>query len=113
DVRAVLENDGAYRSSALLSAAFAAHLAKRLREQDPKTMTALEWLEERLGGQGTTIEQVVLHSQQQQSASNLSVRNVITSMRLISNVDWTELFERSEEHTSELQSREKLVCGLL
>jgi len=93
DVRAVLENDGAYRSSALLSAAFAAHLAKRLREQDPKTMTALEWLEERLGGQGTTIEQVVLHSQQQQSASNLSVRNVITSMRLISNVDWTELFE--------------------
>ncbi|MCQ4240595.1 GH36-type glycosyl hydrolase domain-containing protein [Stutzerimonas stutzeri] len=32
-------------------------------------------------------------AQQRQGASNLSVRNVITSMRLISDIDWTELFE--------------------
>ena len=51
------------------------------------------WLEERLGRQGVSIDDVVRHAQQRQGASNVTVRNVITSMRLISDVDWAELFE--------------------
>ena len=31
--------------------------------------------------------------QQRQGASNVTVRNVITSMRLISDIDWADLFE--------------------
>ena len=31
---------------------------------------------------------------QRQGAANVTVRNIITSMRLISDVDWPELFER-------------------
>ena len=31
---------------------------------------------------------------QRQGAATVTVRNIITSMRLISDVDWTELFER-------------------
>ena len=31
---------------------------------------------------------------QRQGAANVTVRNIITSMRLISDVDWNELFER-------------------
>ena len=76
-----------------MSELFAAQLAKRLRDQDPKTTPTLAWLEERLARQGASIDEVVQHAQQRQGASNVTVRNVITSMRLISDIDWAELFE--------------------
>ncbi len=88
-----LEADIATRSSGPLSELFAAQLAKRLRDQDPRTMPALGWLEERLRLQSTSIDEVVRHAQLRQGASNVTVRNVITSMRLISDIDWAELFE--------------------
>ncbi len=88
-----LDADLATRSSAPLSEPFAAQLAKRLRDHDPRTTPALGWLEERLGAQNSSIEQVVQHAQQRQGASNLTVRNIITSMRLISAIDWAQLFE--------------------
>jgi len=88
-----LDEEIAARGQAPLSEVFAAELAKRLRDQDPRTTPALGWLEEAIGRQGTSIDRVVQHAQQRQGASNVSVRNVITSMRLISDIDWTELFE--------------------
>jgi len=91
--RSVLDADIATRPAGPLSELFAAQLAKRLRDQDPRVTPALGWLRERLAAQGATIEQVVLHAQLRQGASNVTVRNVITSMRLISDVDWAELFE--------------------
>jgi cyclic beta-1,2-glucan synthetase len=91
--RSGLDNDILTRSSGPLSELFAAQLAKRLREQDPRTTPTLGWLEERLGLQDASIDGAVLHAQQRQGASNVTVRNVITSMRLISDIDWTELFE--------------------
>ncbi|MGO4610393.1 hypothetical protein AB4142_29090, partial [Variovorax sp. 2RAF20] len=59
----------------------------------PVTTPILGWLEARLGRQGVSVDDVVLHAQQRQGASNVTVRNVITSLRLISDLDWTELFE--------------------
>ncbi|MCB1714480.1 MAG: glycosyl transferase [Candidatus Competibacteraceae bacterium] len=91
--RSALETDISTRSPEPLSASFAAHLAKRLRNQDPITTPTLGWLEERLKLQGTSINEVVQHVQHRQGASNLTVRNIITSMRLISDIDWAELFE--------------------
>ncbi len=88
-----LEADIATRDPGPLSELFAAQIAKRLRDQDPRTTPALGWLGERLAMQGTSIDEVVEHAQQRQGASNVTVRNVITSMRLISDIDWTELFE--------------------
>ena len=85
--------DIATRSSDVLSEPFAAQLAKRLRDQDPRTTPALGWLEERLRGQGLSVDEVVQRAQQHQGASNVTVRNVINSFRLISDIDWTELFE--------------------
>ncbi|WP_264298872.1 GH36-type glycosyl hydrolase domain-containing protein [Pseudooceanicola spongiae] len=72
---------------------FASQLAKRLRDSDPVTTPTLGWLEERLEGQGSSIDLVVQHAQERQGASNVSVRNVITSMRTISELDWADLFE--------------------
>ena len=72
---------------------FAAQLAKRLRDQDPGVTPALQWLSQQLTLQGDSIDTVVQRAQQRLGASNVSVRNVITSMRRISAIDWTELFE--------------------
>ncbi|HET9394855.1 MAG TPA: hypothetical protein VFO36_02270, partial [Nitrospiraceae bacterium] len=74
--------------------AFAVQLVHRLRDQDPKITPALTWLDDRLAAQGTTADAVVRDEHQRQGAASVSVRNIITSMRLISDVDWTELFER-------------------
>jgi cyclic beta-1,2-glucan synthetase len=81
-------------SRAPLPTAFAVQLVQRLRDQDPKVMPALSWLDDRLTAQGTSAEEIVREEQQHQGASNVTVRNIITSMRLISAVDWPELFER-------------------
>lgn len=89
-----LQEDITSRSSEPLSEVFASQLAKRLRDQDPKTTPALDWLEQRLKLQGLSVEEVVQHAQQRQGASNVTIRNVITSMRLISDIDWSELFEK-------------------
>ena len=88
-----LESDITSRAPGPLSELFAAQLAKRLRDQDPRTTPALGWLAERLALQGTTVDEVVEHAHQRQGASNVTVRNVITSMRLISDIDWAQLFE--------------------
>ncbi len=77
-----------------LSQAFAVQLVHRLRDQDPRITPALTWLDERLAIQDTTTEAVVRDVHRQQGAANVSVRNIITSLRLISDVDWKELFER-------------------
>ena len=52
------------------------------------------WLRAQLAAQHTTAERIVTEVHQQQSAASLTVRNVITSLRLISDVDWSDLFER-------------------
>jgi cyclic beta-1,2-glucan synthetase len=73
--------------------AFAVQMVQRLRDQDPQVTRALNWLDERLAAIGTTADEVVQEEHQIQGAMNVTVRNVITSMRLISAVDWAEFFE--------------------
>ena len=91
--QADLQADTAAHASEPLSEPFAGQLAKRLRDLDPTTTPALGWLEERLERQGGSIEEMVQHVQRRQGASNVTVRNIITSMRLMANVDWAELVE--------------------
>ncbi|ARP82946.1 glycosyl transferase [Bordetella genomosp. 8] len=78
---------------AALPEIFAAQLSKRLRDLDPQETPVLSWLQGHLDAQGSTIEDVVRQAQQWQGAANVSVRNVISSMRLISDIDWAEWFE--------------------
>ena len=77
-----------------LSTAFAAQLVHRLHDQHPRAMPVLLWLDERLTAQRTSVDEIVKEEHQSQGAQNVTVRNIITSMRLISAVDWPELFER-------------------
>jgi cyclic beta-1,2-glucan synthetase len=75
------------------SMAFAVQLTRRLRDHDPNATPALRWLNERLEAEGLTTDSVVRDEVQQQSAMNVTIRNVIMSMRLVSTVDWAEFFE--------------------
>jgi cyclic beta-1,2-glucan synthetase len=76
-----------------LVTAFAVQLVQRLREQDPAATPALLWLDRRLEAQGTTSDDIVRVEHQRQAAMNVTVRNAITSMSLMSALDWTEFFE--------------------
>ena len=73
--------------------AFAAQLFQRLRDQDPAVTPALAWLQTSLAAQNTNADDIVHNEHQRQGAVNVSVRNVITSLRLISSVDWPKFFE--------------------
>jgi cyclic beta-1,2-glucan synthetase len=77
------------------SEAFAVQLIHRLRDQDPTITPALTWLDHCLAAQHTSAEFVVRAVHQRQGATSVTVRNVITSLRLISDVDWKDLFEET------------------
>ena len=82
-----------HEQSASFSPSFVVQIVKRLRDQDPRVTPALLWLENQLAAQGTTSDALVRDEHQRQGASNVTVRNVITSMRLISDVNWPDFFE--------------------
>ncbi len=71
----------------------AAQIAKRLRGFDPLQTPLFGWLEDRLHRQGTTIDDVVANAQTRLGASNVTMRNIVTSMRLVSEMDWADFFE--------------------
>ena len=81
------------RGAQPLSEAFAVELVHRLRDQDPQFTPALAWLDERLAKQGLTADSAVREVHRSQGAANVTVRNIVTSLRVIAEVDWQVLFE--------------------
>jgi cyclic beta-1,2-glucan synthetase len=78
---------------AALDDVLAAQIAKRLRGFDPSDTPLQAWLEDRLRQQGSSIETVVQNAQLRQGASNVTMRNIVTSMRLASELDWADFVE--------------------
>ena len=72
---------------------FLVQLIQRLRYQDPTVTPALKWINEKLSEMNLTADEIVYSEHNIQSAVNVSVRNIITSMRLISSYDWRKFFE--------------------
>ena len=77
-----------------LDDAFAVQLVHRLRDQDPSLNPALTWLDRRLAAQDMSADAIVREVHRRQGAANVTVRNIITSLRLIGDVDWQELVEQ-------------------
>jgi cyclic beta-1,2-glucan synthetase len=99
--------------------AFAMQLFQRLRDQDPSVLPVLDWLNEKLGAQGTSADEVVAREQHAQGAANVTVSNIITSMQWMSSVDWTDFFEavslvdevlRSVPGFAEMDSETRSLC---
>src|SRR4029077_20850960 len=76
-----------------LETAFVVQLVQRLRDLDPKVGPVLLWLDQRLALAGTNADEIVRAEHQEQGAMSVSVRNIITSMRLISAFGWQDFFE--------------------
>ena len=73
---------------------FLVQLVQRLREQDPAVMPVMDWIEKQLARQGTSVEQTIHSEHQRQAAAQVTVGNIITSMRLLSTLDWNDFFEK-------------------
>ncbi|MDP3984885.1 MAG: glycosyl transferase, partial [Acidimicrobiia bacterium] len=76
-----------------LPQAFAVQLLQRLRDHDPGTTPGLTWLLDRLGAEGTPPDEVVNETHRRQAATNVTVRNIVTSLRHINSFDWAEFVE--------------------
>lgn len=73
--------------------AFVVQFTQRLRDQDPPVAATLDWLEAQLARTGKSTVEIVHLEHQRQAAAQVTVANVVTSMRLLSTLDWKEFFE--------------------
>jgi cyclic beta-1,2-glucan synthetase len=77
-----------------LSKPFAVQLNQQLRDQLQGVIPVLKWLDEQLAAQGSSADEIVREEHQIQGAMNVTVRNIITSMRLVSSIDWPVFVEK-------------------
>ncbi|HEX6146994.1 MAG TPA: glucoamylase family protein [Acidimicrobiia bacterium] len=72
---------------------FATQLLLRLRDQDPETTPGLAGLLERLAAEGMAPDEVVNETHRRQAATNVTVRNIVTSLRQVNFFDWADFVE--------------------
>jgi cyclic beta-1,2-glucan synthetase len=73
--------------------AYLAQMTKRLRDHEPELWPAFQLLEKLLEKEKSSPELVVDHSHKRQSSNQITVANIITSMRLLSSINWRNFFE--------------------
>jgi cyclic beta-1,2-glucan synthetase len=78
-----------------LDDACAVHLLQLLRDAHAAAAPGIEWLEARLAERGTHTTEVLRREHQRQASNQVSVGNCVTSLRLLSALDWNEFFERT------------------
>ena len=71
----------------------AVQLVQRLRDHDGLPVHMLDWLKTKADLQGYSLDTAVNEEHLRQGAANVTVRNIITSMRLISDVNWELWFD--------------------
>ncbi len=72
---------------------FAVQLIQRLRGQNGLATQALDWLKTEAENLGYSFESAVSDEHHRQGAANVTVRNIVTSMRFISDVNWEVWFD--------------------
>ncbi len=76
-----------------LSRPFVAEFWRRLQTKAPSIQLALHWVEEQLGAQGFTVEQLVQAESQHQASTQVSVATSIASLRFLDATDWRDFVE--------------------
>jgi len=76
-----------------LSRAFVVQLTQRLHEQGSSVLPAVRWLDEHIAAAGKSADELIQIELHSQISANLTVRNIIGSMRLLSEFDWKIFFE--------------------
>ena len=103
--RAIVEQEFRRLERVDLTQALAVQLIQRLRDQDGLAKETLDWLKASVARQGSDFESIVNDEHQRQSAANVTVRNIITSMRLVSDVNWETWFDGVSQVDQELRDR--------
>jgi cyclic beta-1,2-glucan synthetase len=109
-VEALAQADAELRDCPL-SEPFAARIAQRLRGFDASDTPLHSWLLERLIRQGQTVDDVIQNAQSRQGASNVTMRNIVTSMRLISEMDWPVFVENVSLVDAQLRARSDFAAN--
>jgi cyclic beta-1,2-glucan synthetase len=78
---------------ASLPTSFVVQLVHRLRDHDPSRHPHVAEWHRRLEAAGSNPDEIVREEHGKQVATHVTVRNVITSMRLCSSADWKEFFD--------------------
>jgi cyclic beta-1,2-glucan synthetase len=78
-----------------LAPAFVVELLHWLRDQPPTAARFSQALQRALEAQDDSPDEMLRLEHQREAADQLAIGNVITSMRLLSSIDWTVFFERS------------------
>ncbi|HEY5080648.1 MAG TPA: glucoamylase family protein [Bauldia sp.] len=83
---------------------FIVQLAHRLRDPTPAVAPAVHWLEQQVAStEGDSVDSAVQAEHRVQAEANVTVRNIITSMRAISAIEWPDIFERISLVDAELR----------
>src|SRR5437773_325032 len=81
------------RADPSLSSAFVAEFCQRLSRLNPVLHLARGWLKQRTLEEGSSVEQLVHQESQSQASDQVSVSHSISSLRLLSAIDWKEFVE--------------------
>jgi cyclic beta-1,2-glucan synthetase len=89
---------------------FVVQLAYRLQSMGHEGQPVLDQLAAQLHAQGRTIDEVIQSEHARRSASNLTVRNIMTSLRALASFDWRGLFECCAPVELRLQTEPSYRC---
>jgi len=76
-----------------LHTGFVVQILARLREYGPRLTAVREAVDSHLQAAGTAYEEAIRSEHQRQAASQVSMGNAITSLRLCATQDWSQFFE--------------------
>ncbi|PYQ54762.1 MAG: hypothetical protein DMF78_04520 [Acidobacteria bacterium] len=77
----------------VLHTAFVVQVLQRIREYGPRLAAVRTAVDEHLAAQHMSSEDAIRSEHQGQAAAQVSVANVITSLRMCSTLDWSQYFE--------------------
>lgn len=79
--------------AAKTSATFVVEILHNLRDQSVASTTAWRWLQTRLSARGESPDEVLRLEQQREAIDQLSIANIINTMRVLSALDWPTFVE--------------------
>ncbi|RCL02742.1 MAG: 2-glucan synthetase [Candidatus Tokpelaia sp. JSC188] len=88
-----LDNLFSFYKELVADKTFSSHLLQRLRNSSISATIPLTWLEQHLAKFGTSIEEIMAQEHNYQTASCVTMGNIIKSLKAIDDVNWTTWFE--------------------
>jgi cellobiose phosphorylase len=88
-----------------LSAPFLDEFVGRLQGQGPSVAIILNWIEQALAEEATSVAQRLQRDSHEQAAEHLSISNSIGSLRFLGNMDW-KTFVEEQSHVEQILRRD-------